>query len=276
MAFAVKFLKFIYHILKRIIIRNPLVRAVKAWEYNYRFKHAENANLFKGVYHSFDEALEHTPPTKKTGYDHTQPAQMYRDRMNRIYPSDYPVVFWLNKIKRENQHLFEIGGHVGVSYYAYQRIMDYPSTHSWLICDVPAVADAGQKIAKDKGETNIRFTTDMTRGDGNDILLASGSLQYIDVPLPDIICHYKEKPHDILINLLPIYDGPTFVTLQNIGTAFCPYRIFNKDQFIQALCRQGYELIDIWENAEKSMTIPFREDRSLSCYHGMYFKKSDD
>lgn len=266
-------IRMIYRILKKIITGNPLTVFVKKWEYNHRFAHAGKANLFKGVYETFNEAVMHAPDTKNIGYDHEEPSSMYRDRLNKVYPADYPVLYWLNRISKDNHRLFDLGGHIGITYYAYMKYLNEAQKYSWMISDVPSVTTAGERFATDKGETRITFTNDYKMGDGSDIVLASGSLQYIEEPLSTIINQYKEKPSHIIINLLPIYEGPTFVTLQNIGTVFCPYRIFNKGEFIDSFRSIGYELIDIWENAEKSLKIPFRPEKDLNSYHGMYFKK---
>jgi putative methyltransferase (TIGR04325 family) len=77
----------------------------------------------------------------------------------------------------------------------------------------------------------------------------------------------------LIVNLLPLCTGDSFVTLQNIGSSFCPYKIQNRDVFIAGVRSAGYELIDEWQNAEKSCHIQFEAARSLNYYSGMLFER---
>jgi len=259
-------------ILKNLLINNCLYSSIRKWEYKQKFKNATNANLFMGVYRTHDEAIKNAPHTKKIGYDHDGPSSMYIDKMKRVYPADYPVMFWMNKILKTKRSVFDLGGHVGITYYAYRNYLTYPKDFKWLVCDVPTIAVKGNQIAQEKNENNINFTSDFQMGEGYDILLASGSLQYIDTTLASIISQYENKPLHIIINQMPLYEGQTYVTLQNIGTAFCPYHVYNKQEFIDSITSMGYVLVDIWSNAEKSLLIPFRPDKELKSYCGMYFE----
>ena len=64
-------------------------------EHARAFATAENCNLFFGVYESFDEARRHMPSNKASDYDHAATAAMYRNRLERAAPTDYPTLFWL-------------------------------------------------------------------------------------------------------------------------------------------------------------------------------------
>ena len=75
----------------------PIVRSAYRFRFNRQFA-AGAVGSFRGIYASFAEALRDAPATKPTGYDHVGPASMYSDRLSRIYPSDYPVLFWLNQL----------------------------------------------------------------------------------------------------------------------------------------------------------------------------------
>jgi putative methyltransferase (TIGR04325 family) len=264
-------LRKIYHVLMAFIVGNPVAIALRKFKYNNYFKNALHANIFNGVYRSFDEAVKSTPTTKKIGYDHDGPASMYENRLSRVFPGDYPVMFWMKKIIGDTKSLFDLGGHVGIAFYSYQKYIEMPNDYNWLVCDVPAVCNKGNELKSKKNDSRLNFTSDPANGDGFEIFFASGSLQYIDQPVSEMIASYTKKPEHIIINLLPVYDDETFVTLQNIGTAFCPYRVFNKDEFIASIKEMGYELVDIWENAEKYLIVPFQEGKELNCYHGMYF-----
>lgn len=219
-------------------------------------------------------ATADAPPKKNIGYNHPGPANMYRNRMYTVFSTDYPVLFWLQKIIQSGCRVFDWGGHVGVSYYAYQKVLDWPHDAAWIVCDVPAVIDQGNSLAKEHNETALQFTTEPESMNGSDVMLASGSLQYIELELFDVLSELSEPPPHLIINLLPVHEKFAFVTLQNIGTTYCPYRIFKSDEFIQSITELGYTLIDRWENPEKCCFIPFHEEYSVDPYSGFYFSKA--
>jgi len=61
--------------------------------------------------------------------------------------------------------------------------------------------------------------------------------------------------------MLPLHNSLSTITLQSIGTSFCPYYIRKEDDFIQGLASIGYELIDLWINEEKKCNIAFEEKK---------------
>jgi len=251
----------------------PIIRHWLQWEYEQIFATATGKNLFRGVYGSFDEALNAIPSTKGVGYDQPGPANMYKGRAAQVFPTDYPVLYWLKQIVTTNSKVFDFGGHIGVSFYAYESYLGYPEGTTWKICDVPAVTEVGRAFAKDKHRNDISFTNDLKDADGYDIFMASGSLQYLEKPLAHMLAELEAKPSHVIVNLLPLHSTYEYVTVQNIGTAFCPYKIFKKDKFIQQVCDQGYVLVDSWTNAEKRCPIPFHEEYSVKPYSGLYFKR---
>ena len=100
----------------------PVVDGFLRRRYDRAFEASRDANLFRGVFETFDEAARSAPATRPLGYDNPDSAAMYVDRTRRTYPSDYPVMFWLQKLlARGCARLFDLGGHIGVSYYAYRR-----------------------------------------------------------------------------------------------------------------------------------------------------------
>src|SRR5687767_3135870 len=55
-------------------------------------------NLYRGVFATFEEAQASAPQGKPIGYDNQAAADLYLERTRRVYPSDYPVMFWLEKL----------------------------------------------------------------------------------------------------------------------------------------------------------------------------------
>lgn len=251
----------------------PLVM-LRRWRYDSYFATATGVNLFRGVFADFAEAARSAPATKPIGYDNPDAAAMYRDRVARVYPGDYPVLFWLSRCLPEIGSIFDFGGHVGLSYYAYQRLLPLRRDLRWTVCDLPHVARAGEALARERGASGLAFTTEVADGSGCDLFLANGSLQYLEPPLAALLATMAVPPRRLIVNLLPLCEGDGFVTLQNIGSAFCPYRIQNRQAFVAGVRSAGYELVDEWQNAEKSCRIPFDERRSLGFYTGMLFSRT--
>jgi len=260
--------------LKSSAEKEPAFLSKEQQEYEEFFSSAVDQNLFRGVYNDYQTALDSAPVTKETGYDHSDTAKMYKNRLDRIYPADYPVIFWLEKaFVKGARSVIDFGGHIGVAYYSYQNYINYPNQLNWLVCDVEEVTLEGVRLADRKGINNLEFTTDIKNGDGRDVFFASGSLQYMENSLAVMIADYKKLPEHIIVNLLPVHEHDEFYTLQNIGFAFCPYHIFKTQVFVDAILDLGYEMVDQWGNPEKTCEIPFHNHHSLDSYNGFYFSK---
>jgi putative methyltransferase (TIGR04325 family) len=257
----------------RQLLDAPIVRSLVKRRYDAFFSRAGSAGCYRGVFSSFDEAARSAPSQAPIGYDTAEAGQMYRDRMERVYSSDYPVLFWLRDVFRDGRRVFDLGGHVGVSFYAYERFLDYPADLRWTVCDVPAVVDAGAALARERGETRLDFTTSFADADGADVLSCAGSLQYIDEPIDSLLTDLERRPRHILINKTPTHATREFVTLQNIGVTYCPYRVFARAAIPESLVKLGYELVDTWENLDMGCYVPFRPDVNPVVYVGYYLRR---
>jgi putative methyltransferase (TIGR04325 family) len=111
-----------------------------------------------------------------------------------------------------------------------------------------------------------------------DILLASGSMQYLASParLLQNMLDRRIRPSHVLINRLPLYGGPQFVTLQNGGLVYYPQYVFNRETFINSIENLGYGLVDAWPDTADSCVIPFHPARSIATYTGLYFQTAED
>jgi putative methyltransferase (TIGR04325 family) len=74
---------------------------------------------------------------------------------------------------------------------------------------------------------------------------------------------------------VPVYDQPSAVTLQNMGTSVCINHLFNRAEFLADVRALGYELIDAWSSSDCACRIPFHPDHSIGAYSGFYFKRID-
>lgn len=241
--------------------------------YDRFFAANERRNLFRGVFATFDEALKSAPATRPLGYDNAESAALYVERTRRLYATDYPVMFWLGRLFAEGRRsIFDVGGHIGVSYYAYQRHLPYPDGLTWQVHDVPAVNEQGRRFAAERDAARrLTFSDRFEDANGVDILTAQGSLQYLPETLAEHLSRLSDPPKHLLVNLTPVHDELAFWTLQSIGTAFCPYRISAAGEFVSSLEALGYRLVDAWENPEKKCHIPFQPEHSLDVYRGFHF-----
>lgn len=256
------------------LARLPGIRqGLEAW-YERRFSQVTPlGNLYRGVFANFVDAQSSAPLTRPCGYDNPDSAELYRERTRRVYASDYPVMLWLSKLfKTGNASVFDLGGHIGIAYYAYQRYIDYPHAIHWCVFDVPAVNVAGMTWAEvHDPHRRLTFTGQRADADGMDILLASGSLQYLDYTLAELLASLERPPVHLIVNLMPIHMSESYFTVQNMGTAYCPYRITAEREFIDGLKARGYSLRDRWENPDRHCHIPFYPVHSLDRYFGFYF-----
>lgn len=232
-------------------------------------------HAFCRVYRTFDAAQRALPAGRTQGYDNSAAASYYRERLERVYPADYPVLFWLSHCL-PLARVFDLGGHVGVAFRAYRRYLPVESTEEWLVCDVPAVCDAGRELAKEWQTANLHFTSDRTAGSGSELFFASGSLQYLEVGLHDILSGLSARPRHVLVNQLPVSEHSTYYTTQSIGVSFCPYRIQSGPELLAGMAVLGYELVDRWHNAEKNCWIPLYPQHSLDHYEGFYFRQAQE
>jgi putative methyltransferase (TIGR04325 family) len=249
--------------------------------YERRFlSHTEGGyggNLYRGVFGSFAAAEASAPPGKPVGYDNPEAAGLYVERTRRVYPSDYPVMFWLEKMFRSGQTtLFDLGGHIGIGYYAYRKFVSYPDGLKWTVHDVPAVVTQGRDLAKTLDtEHRLTFADHQTAASGYDIFFAAGSLQYLPNTLAEILKQLAQRPRYLLLNLLPLHPAVSFFTLQSTGAFFCPYRITQFGEFVKSVTQLGYVQRDAWENPDKRCTIPFSPAHSIDRYYGFVFERID-
>lgn len=253
----------------------PGAQALRRMRYTRFFKNAKNLNLFLGVYPSFEVASAQAPKNKLQGYDHDSPAALYDEYMEKLAPFDFPALFWLERLQGDVKTVFDFGGHVGIKYYAYSRYLSSKEQLKWTTYDLPAVVSRGKALAKKKAAHALSLTDELDQlKEGYDLLFASGSLQYLETPVEKIFGELEKKPRYVLINMLPLNDQEDVVTLQNIGPAYCPYKIFGRRRFLQNLEKAGYRLVDEWKNPDKHCIIPFHDDKSVHSYTGMLFQRA--
>lgn len=251
----------------------PLVRGAAAGAYRRHFNAVRGtARLFNGIYPDFATALRAVPLDSQIGYDNEPSAERMMGEWLDVHPSDYPVLFWLEKLLPKVRSVFDWGGNVGIKYFAFRPYLTYPEDLVWTVNDVPAVLGRGEEIARREAATALRFTPDLAGLARAGILLASGVVQFVEDPFGSLKLA-KGLPEHLIFNKVPLYDASGAVTLHNMGTSFCPYHLFNRKDFIASIEALGYELRDAWRSPGVSCTIPFFPERSIEGYSGLYFAK---
>jgi len=234
------------------------------------------ANTFHGVFRDFAAAAASAPADRPLGYDNPGAAELYRDLLDAPRHDDYPAIFWLHRVLRGGRRLLEIGGHVGVAYYAFERLLSPGEGLTWTILDTPAVAAAGRRLARERGRSNLHFVSDFSEvTEPVDVVFASGSLQYVPGPLlPERLRAMPALPRHVLINKTPVTDRDGFVTLQDIGLSCCPYRVHSRAELIDPLLAMGYRLVDSWRK-DRRLAVPGHPKRTLDHYSGFCLSLSD-
>ena len=253
--------------------RVPGVRPVMRAGYERYFGRAGgHVRLFNGLYPDMATAAQALPRGRAIGYDN--PASAYRviDEFGTLFDDDYPVMFWLAQVLPECRLLFDWGGNVGLKYFAYRSYLTYPDGLEWTVCDVPAVVAAGREVARREGAVGLSFTTQLDVLPSADILFAAGVLHFIEDPF-GTLRSLPSLPQHLLFSKVPIYDRPSAVTLQNMGTAVCLYQLFNRAEFLHEIATLGYELIDEWRSPDCACRIPFHPDHTIDAYSGFFFRK---
>ena len=244
--------------------------------WRHQFAHARQAHLFLGVYQSHEAAMAAAPPTAPLSYDNSASARLYLDRME-VDDYDYPALHWIGDgLRRGLRSLVDVGGSVGIKFYAFRRMLDYPAELRWLVVDMPAVVEEGRRLARERGgERMLSFSAELADAQGHEMLFASGALQYLAQSLPEILAGMTSRPTRIVINTTPIHERHAFFTLNSIGTAYCAYRVEARAAFIAAIEAQGYRLRDQWRNIGKRMPVIGQPEYSVDHYSGFCFDRCD-
>jgi len=248
-----------------------LPSSVRESAYRKKFLENREEHLFMGSFESFAAAEAGAPPSKAVGYDNAEAARARYS--HQIYFYDYPALFWIGRSLDEGMtRVFDLGGHVGIKYYAFRRTLHYPDALHWTVCDLPGVVQTGQELAVQRGvTTQLGFTTRVNDASGCDVLYASGSLQYLPQRLSEILAALPHKPRRVLVNTAAVHPDRTLYTLKSIGFAVCPYRIQHHDELLADIAYAGYKRRDAWRNEGKPIEVPFVDGGDKPYYAGCCF-----
>ncbi|MBS0340619.1 MAG: methyltransferase, TIGR04325 family [Proteobacteria bacterium] len=267
----------VIHAARRIVANGPLVRPARLkWERQQFLSPKNHAALF-GVYASFEQARQELPQENPGFHLETLSGQYVNIRIKRVFEYDYPVMRWLEKaFQLGATRVLDIGGSVGVHYFAYRRYLEMPAALTWEIVEVSEMVGIGRRLAQERDAASLKFTTDLNEAIDSarhDIWISAGAIQYFEDAHPaDLLRRSESRPAHVLLNKLPLHDGEDFVTAQNLGQgAFSPFHVYNRARFIESIEALGYTLWDAWDVHELSLHIPGHPERSFGAYSGLYF-----
>lgn len=260
-------------VLRGFVESTPILRDF----YYYHWLFARNPNLYRGVFGSFAEASAAIPASVLSGYDRDDlhngslKHNFNLEEIGKFKQLDYPILVWLAEIFKDRSTVFDLGGSTGSGYYAYRQYIAYPPAIKWLICDVPAAVKVGNELLQRFDSPGLSYTTNIADAEGFDIFMTCGTLQYVEPSLAELLSKLQSPPQHLIINHVPFYNGEEYITLQNLLVSYAPYKIQNRDRFIEALEKLGYELVDSWQQ-NRTCSIPFKPERFVDAYHGFYFR----
>ena len=173
--------------LPRWLGRAPISRSTPVAD-DLHFERNTTSDLFRGIFSSYAAAQASAPATKPIGYDNPESADFYLKRLN-IDQYDYPSMFWIAaSLGQGMRRIVDIGGSVGIKYFACGKFIDYPPDIVWKVIDVPAVAARGKAFAAANGAAqSLQFSDTLADAEGMDLFFFSGALQYLPESLPEML-----------------------------------------------------------------------------------------
>jgi putative methyltransferase (TIGR04325 family) len=249
-----------------------LIRSIPGAEYMARAINFGGIKTTRGIYSSFEAAESAISRGKIIGFDHDEVAGANQYLIGFVKPSDYPLLYWMYPLMPHIRSVFDLGGNVGISYYTYRKFLPYRDDLRWTVFDVPSVVELGRKQTDSTKAPHLSFTTEIADVKGCEILLTSGTLQYLKYGLEDLLKPLEKRPEHLFVNRIPVTDRATYYTIQSVGKFRFPYRIINKNELRNSLQSLGYELVDEWKCTENWTTVRFRPGYFVQHYTGYYYR----
>ncbi len=260
----------------------PLLR--KPYERRYW---SRGMNLMSGVFPSFEEALRHAPPGRPTGWDEKgiaanivgdkAPARARNDSNGLPVllhqPSTFAVLLWLNKVLKPGARVVDVGGASGLTYWHYRHYFDLPPGVTWTVVDVPEVIGRAKHLAAKRGVEKLLFCEDLAALGECDVLMSLGCIQYMSPTALATFMEAAQRARTVIVNKIPLIDGPDFWTLQSLGTTFAPYQVANRVRFLRAFADIGLDVCDAWDVPELNISIPFEPGHHVPSLNGLVLRR---
>jgi putative methyltransferase (TIGR04325 family) len=241
----------------------------------YHWKFLSRVGACRGVYASYHEATRACATFKHAGYNE---ALFYGPQIigepTLLRQRDYPILLWLAHCLNEGTQVLNLGGNAGAEYFTYRQFLRFPPGLRWLVWELPQSVKFGEHLAQTLDAPGLTFTTRLEDGSGADIVLTCGASQYFEQDLATCLKRLRTLPARLFVNRIPLYEGKTFYTVQSTFGSVVPYRIQNRQEFVDSLTDLGYHLVDCWYD-ERELVIPFYPNRRVRGFYGFYFASND-
>lgn len=225
-------------------------------------------NHFFGVFPTFSAARSALPDQPKNGWEHESIVAA-----DYFQPSLFATLYWLARAVKEGSRIIDFGGAIGQTHREYVQRLALPESASWTVVDLAPAIQRGRELAVARGTTGLSFAERLDDLEGCDIFLSRGCLQYVEASVTDLIALLPGLPEYLLLDKIPLCDGPGFVTIQNLGVSATPYKVFNRELFLAPLLQQAYVVLDEWPVQDLSCAIPFHPERFLATHSGLLLKR---
>jgi len=231
---------------------------------------------YRRVFDSRSEASAVAARFVEAGDHSSDKARLHLSVSKLARPSDYPVLFHMDRLVPNLTSIFDLGGSVGNLFYCYARYLEFRPDVRWTVHDLPEMLELGRRMAHERGEHRLQFTADLGMASGIDLLIASGSLHYFEASLPEILSALRDKPKHVIINRSPLTTSKPVATVQDAGTHLVACRFIDREDLIRGMEKLGFVLADSWDVAELSCVIPFYPEYSVHSYSGLFFRLEPD
>lgn len=226
-------------------------------------------NHFFGVFPTFSAARSAFPSQLNNGWEHE--AIVAADYFQ---PSLYATLYWLARTIQEGSSIIDFGGAIGQTHREFVQRAALPESVSWTVVDLAPAIRQGRELAAARGTTGLYFAERLDELECCDIFLSRGCLQYVEASLTDLISVLAKPPEYLLLDKIPLSNGPGFVTIQNLGLSATPYKIFNRESFLAPLLQLGYFVLDEWPVQDLTCAVAFHPERFLPNHSGLLLKLS--
>ena len=214
-------------------------------------------------------------PAEAQGHESLTNVRHHLELSERARPSDYAALFHMRALVPELRTVFDLGGNAGNLFYCYQRYLTLRPDLRWTVLDLPGNMAAGEELARERGAEALRFAGDWSEASGVDLLIVSGSLHYLEKPLPEMVRELAVKPAHILINRTPLVEAAPVAAVQVASGFRLACMLYNRAELLGQLAALGYRVVDEWKAAELSMEIPGYPEYNVPAYSGAFLRRSD-
>ena len=216
---------------------------------------------FWGCFDSRSIAEEFLAKSKIVTYDSDGVVDINIETFQAVHLFDWPVMFFFQKLhsERKLKVVTDFGGHVGAKYYAYRNVIPLPSDIKWQVVDVPAICKKGRQTIK-QGDVGLSYHENIYSTESCDVLLCSGSLQYSDKFVDQVVKELPSYPEIIIINRMSV-SNRSFYTLEAFNKKRMLHRVVTDRYLSEALEGIGYKKLNQWDIPHRNFTVQHQKGK---------------